>query len=131
MIEQWSLAQIGRWRGHHARSSDGVELGKVEEIIYDYVSGDPIWLGISAPPMGFRTLLAPVSGATVDGEHLRLPYTASTIADQPPVDVGAGWDSLSDEHAIYGYFAVPFDKNGDVRVLHPGEYLPGTETVVG
>jgi len=120
--QHWDLRSLGGYRGKNVLSSDGFKLGTMTKIVYDYVSQDPVWLGIGS---GIRTFLAPAFGAHEENDHLRLAYSKARIAGEPPVDIGEGFDSLTGEHKLYEYFGIPFDELRDVRVLQCGDAYPG------
>jgi hypothetical protein len=120
--QQWDLRSLGGFRGKPVVSADGFRLGILTNIVYDYVSQDPVWLGIGS---GIRTFLAPAFAASEENDHHRVGYSKARIAGEPPVDIGEGFDSLTDEHNLYNYFGIPFDELRDVRVLHGGDEYPG------
>jgi hypothetical protein len=47
--------------------------------------------------------------------------------DQPHIDVGEGFASLTDEEHVYRYFGLPFDEVRDIRVLRAGQPIPGMQ----
>ena len=130
MAETWHLRELANWRGKDLVSIDGIKLGDIREIIYDYLSGEPVWLGIgSAKQPKFRTLLVPAQRATVEGDHLRSAFTKQKIEGEPHADFGEGFDSLTEEHHLYDYFGIPLDGERELRVLREGGDFPGLETV--
>jgi len=131
IAETLSLQQLAALRGRDVMSSDGVKVGEVSEIVYDYATGEPVWIGIGSGLLGMRTLLIPIRGARFEKDHLRVAHTRKKIEKQPHVDIGEGFDSLGDERHLYEYFEVVFDERGDVRVLAVGDELPGLERVSG
>jgi hypothetical protein len=119
-----TLQELAAWRGSPVYSLNGV-LGDLREILHDYVSGDPVWLGVASRPLPFRTLLVPAQGARVVDDRLVISLTRQRVLDQPHIDIGEGFASLTDEEHIYRYFGLPFDEVRDIRVLREGEPLPG------
>lgn len=128
-MQDTELRRVARWRGRQLVASDGAMLGKVEAVLYDFVSGKPVWIGVGSGPFGLRTVLVPVDRTVEDGEVLRTEDPKALIEEQPPVDVGEGFDSLSGEDDLHEYFSVPFDEHSDIRVLRRGSDLPGLEDV--
>jgi hypothetical protein len=102
-------------------------LGDLREVLYDYVSGEPVWLGVASRPLPFRTLLVPVQAARVVDGHLMVALTRDRVLGQPHIDVGEGFASLTDEEHVYRYFGLPFDEVRDIRVLRGGQPIPGTQ----
>jgi hypothetical protein len=121
-----SLRVAAGWRGRRLHCLDGL-LGDVHEILYDYATLEPLWLGIRSRPLPFRTLLVPTASLTVRDGALVAPFRRQRIIDQPPIAIGEGFSSLSEEEAIYEYFGIPFSTLRDVRVLHLGQEYPGME----
>ncbi len=122
----WDLAGLARWRKKPVTGARGEDLGLVDKILYDYVAGSPVWIGVHAGPLGVRTLLLPAERALPDEDHLTVPYAKEKVADQPHIDVGEGFDSETDEHEMCDYFGLPFDADADIRVLHADDELPGS-----
>jgi hypothetical protein len=120
-----SLRELAAFRGHDLESSDGV-IGKVSEVLYDYVTGEPVWLGIAPRHSLFRTLLVPVRTVSKDGDRLFTQMGQDRILGQPHIDVGEGFDSLGDEENICRYFGLTPELR-DVRVLRTGQEIPGLE----
>jgi PRC-barrel domain len=127
MGQDTDLVSAAKWRGRQLESSDGAVVGKVEAVLYDFVSSKPIWVGVSSGPFGVHTALVPVRDTSAEGDRLRAVYSKAVIEEQPPLDVGEAFDSLTGEHKLYDYFGVPFDEHSDVRVLHRDTELPGLE----
>jgi hypothetical protein len=46
MSERLSLSDLAGWRGKTLVSSDGLEVGRIREVIYDYLTGEPVGLGV-------------------------------------------------------------------------------------
>jgi hypothetical protein len=60
MSEQLSLSELAGWRGKTLVSADGLEVGQIREVIYDYLTGEPVGLGVGERMV---TLLIPARGA--------------------------------------------------------------------
>jgi hypothetical protein len=93
------LRELAAFRGRDLESADGV-VGKVNEVLYDYVTGEPVWLGIAPRHALFRTLLVPAHTVSRDGDRLLTQLGRDRIYGQPHIDVGEGFDSLGDEENI-------------------------------
>lgn len=127
----WDLRDLGERRGEKLYAADGSLLGRMREVIFDYQSMKPVWVGVSAGPAGVRTLLLPARAVVPEGDHLRTHYRKAEVLSQPHVDMGEGFDSLSDERAIYAYFGLPLDEKRDFRVLRAGQPYPGAHAYAG
>jgi hypothetical protein len=121
-----TLEELAARCGDPVYAQDGV-LGDLREVLYDYVSGEPVWLGVASRPLPFRTLLLPAQPARVVDGNLVAPLTRDRVLDQPHIDVGEGFASLTDEEHVYRYFGLPFDEVRDIRVLRAGQPIPGMQ----
>jgi fermentation-respiration switch protein FrsA (DUF1100 family) len=121
-----TLQELAARCGGPLYGQDGF-LGDLREVLYDYVSGEPVWLGVASRPLPFRTLLLPAQVARVIDASLVVPLTRNRVLDQPHIDVGEGFASLTDEEHVYRYFGLPFDEVRDIRVLRRGQPIPGTQ----
>ena len=121
-----SLEQLAAWRGSPLHALDGV-IGDVHGVLHDYVSGEPVWLSVASHPLPFRTLLVPAAAARVIDGCLVVPLEKQRVLDQPHIDIGEGFASLTDEEHIYRYFGLPFEEIRDMRVLREGQPVPGTQ----
>ena len=124
--EKPTLQELAPMRGSELHCLDG-SVGKITEVLYDYVTLDPIWLGVASRPLPFRTLLVPADAVRFEAGHLTVPLTSEKIHGQPHVDIGEGIPSLTEEHRIYDYYGMPYQEMHDTRVLHAGDQIPGME----
>src|SRR5262245_56957760 len=124
MVEVASLQQAAGWLGKDAVDASGALIGTIQEVVYDFETRVPVWLGMHDGFLGVRRLLGPVAAARPEGDHVRLDLAKDRIDGEPHVDLGQGFDSFTDEKDLYEYFGLPFDERGDVRVLRPGDELP-------
>lgn len=124
MQERMSLSNVAGWRRKRLVSSDGLEVGTIREVIYDYLTGEPVGLGVGERLV---TLLVPIRGAKLEGDHVRSEFSKERIENQPPSDLGQGFASWSEERHLYEYFGVVLDHEPELRVLLVGDDLPGLE----
>lgn len=130
---EWDLSTLALWRGRHVVANDGEKLGSLEDVVYDYRTGAPLWIATGGGLIHPRMLLAPVSSVTADGDHLRVGFSKGHLADEPAIEVGEGWSYGEDARLLYDYFGMDFERSqvDDIRVLHRHTELPGQERVVG
>jgi hypothetical protein len=120
------MATLASFRGSELHCFEGV-VGQVRELLYDYVTQEPVWLGVGSRPIPFRTLLVPAGSVQVIDGRLTARLSKDAILSQPHVDIGEGITSLSDEEKLYQHYGLPFLQVRDVRVLRAGQELPGIE----
>jgi hypothetical protein len=128
MSEQLSLSELAGWRGKTLVSSDGLEVGRIREVIYDYLTGEPVGLGVGERIV---TLRVPASGSKPEGDLIRSEYSKEQIENQPPSDFGRGFSNWGEERHLYEYFGVSLRHEPELRVLLEGDDLPGQERVIG
>lgn len=126
MSEQLSLSELAGWRGRTLVSSDGLKVGNVREVIYDYLTGEPVGLGVGERLV---TLLIPARGTKLEGDLIRCEFSKEKIENQPPSDLGQGFSSWTEERRLYDYFGVVLDHQAELRVLLEGDDLSGQERV--
>jgi hypothetical protein len=124
MSERLNLIDLAGWRGKTLVSSDGLAVGRIREVIYDYLTGEPVGLGVGERIV---TLLVPARGAKLEGDHVRSEFSKEKIENQPPTDFGQGFASLGEERHLYEYFGVAMNREPELRVLLEGDDLPGLE----
>ena len=117
------LKEAAGWRRRQLWCLNGL-VGEISMIVYDYQTMEPIWLGISVSTLPLRMLLVPAGTVRVEEARLLAPFTMEHILRQPPVLLGEGLTSLSEEDSIYRYFGLPFEMR-DTRVLRASEEIPG------
>jgi len=120
------LRELAAWRKTELACLNGL-LGPITEIVYDYATQQPVWLGVASHPLPFRTLLVPVNAVTITDRGLRANLTQEMILEQPPSSIGEGFASITEEEHLFDYFGLPFSELRDIRVLRAGDYPPGLE----
>ena len=125
-MAELSLSNVAGWRGKRLVSSDGLEIGTIREVIYDYLTGEPVGLGVGERIV---KLAVPVRGARMAGDHVRCAFSKQQIENQPPSDFGQGFANWSEERHLYEYFGVVLEHEPVLRVLLDGDDLPGLERV--
>jgi hypothetical protein len=124
--EPLMLREFATRLGQTLECGDG-EFGKVKEVLYDYLTGSPLWLGVFEHVYSVHAFLVPARGVRATNGHLATRLTRSQIIGQPAVSVGEGFNSFTEEEAICRYFGLPFDEVRDTRVLRRAEDYPGRE----
>jgi uncharacterized protein (TIGR02271 family) len=97
------------WIGRDAYDVNGDKIGSIDAIYYDNQTGRPEWLAIRTGFFGMNTSFAPISGANVDGDNLRLPCTKDQVKDAPNVDPYSGSLETDDEQALFSHYGFAYD----------------------
>jgi sporulation protein YlmC with PRC-barrel domain len=74
------------WLGKRVVGSDGEAIGRFEEVYLDRQSGQPEWAAIRTGLFGSKVSFAPLEGAGVDGDDVRIAYAKSAVKDAPNVE---------------------------------------------
>ncbi len=76
-----TVERIEEWRGEAVIDSDGEPLGKLDELYFDARSGEPVLAAIKGGLLSRHSRVAPVEGASVSREYLRLAHPKQLIDD--------------------------------------------------
>lgn len=112
-----SLSDLARAQGRNAYDSAGEPLGTVDQIYMSDVSDDPRWVTVTGAPGSSAQLFAPVVGARVTDEGLRLAW--------PKADVLASPQLAADEHIDAEAEARLSEHYGRDRSREPGPDAAG------
>ena len=101
-----TVESIESWRGQDVLDSAGEKVGRLEEVYYDAAGDEPVLISIKHGRFGHQVKLAPLSGAAVSRDYVRLPFTGEQLSTAPDVTVG---DELTAEQgaAVCALFAAP------------------------
>ncbi len=99
------------WIGLDVVDPTGDKVGKVEDIYLDDVSGQPEWLAIKTGMFGSRLSFAPLAGADVQGDALRLAHEKSRVKDAPQVEAD-GHLEPDEEAALYAHYGREYADTG-------------------
>lgn len=107
-----------------AYDREGNKLGRVAEVYLDNENDVPAWVTVHTGLFGSRHSFVPLDEATLDGQHLRLPYDKATVAAAPAVN---DTDTITpeDETALSRYYRR---EHGDPRPRPPDERRESTHT---
>jgi hypothetical protein len=81
--------KLSGWRiggGVEVVASDDERLGKLDDLLYDNVSGNVTLVVVKSGRINVRKLVVPIFGAVFGRDRVRLGYPAGQIAAAPPLD---------------------------------------------
>lgn len=113
MISQDNVSQILE-SGGQVLDNDGDKIGKVGQIYVDDQTNNPSWVTINTGLFGSNESFAPLEGATLEGNDVRVAYDKSKVKDAPNV-APDGHLSEQEEAELYRYYG-----------LSDGAYTTGT-----
>jgi PRC-barrel domain protein len=130
MLHTYSYEQLRELGGHEVIAEDGEKIGYVDLIFRDDETGEPEWLGIwDGLPDSKPRRLVPVRDVRVEGDTVRLPWSAEVVHNAPsyeaPHNVTIGHDSVVEidaetERTGYDHYGIepPSVRPADARVVH-------------
>ncbi|MDF9278851.1 PRC and DUF2382 domain-containing protein [Arthrobacter sp. EH-1B-1] len=104
MISQDNINQILE-AGGQVLDNDGNKIGKVGQIYVDDHTGNPSWVTINTGLFGSNESFAPLEGASLEGNDVRVAYDKSTVKDAPNV-APDGHLSEQEEAELYRYYGL-------------------------
>lgn len=92
---QQTTDRLAQLRGASVYDTDGDKIGTVEEIYYDYETGEPEFVGVGTGFLGTKRALVPVAGSETRDDGVVVPYSKEQVKDSPDIDE----DEISEETA--------------------------------
>jgi hypothetical protein len=96
-------------RGSPVISSEGRQIGEIEEIFEDAATGAPEWIGLGTGVLYRRRVLVPLRDAAVDADGIHtVRYTKDVVTGAPDVELADDeFLSPDSERALAGYYGLP------------------------
>jgi PRC-barrel domain len=98
-----TVDEIRTWQGCDVVGPDDDKIGSIGDIYLDRRSGDPEWVAIKSGLFGTKLHFAPISGADMDGDVIRMQWDKDTIRDAPHVEVD-GELTPEEEARLYSHY---------------------------
>ncbi|GAA0596897.1 PRC-barrel domain-containing protein [Actinomadura livida] len=113
----FEIEDIREWRGRDVVDVAGSRIGHLEAIYVDTATDRPSFATIkTGMPTRQRLVFAPLEGATVGPEHLRIAHPKKEIKNAPAI--GTDGELLAgDEQAVFAYYDLPYDAAPEERRL--------------
>jgi uncharacterized protein (TIGR02271 family) len=122
------MREAYEWRGRNVVDQEGAKVGRLEEIYLDQHTGRPEWLLIHTGLFGTKSSFAPLAGAQVDGEDVRIGYTKHEVKDAPSVE-DDGELSQEEEARLYGHYGLDYaESRSDTGLARGGRDVSGPTT---
>ncbi|WP_193509167.1 PRC and DUF2382 domain-containing protein [Cryobacterium sp. BB736] len=102
MIATEKLQTIVRDHGEVVDTS-GNKIGKVGQLYLDDQTGDPEWVTVMTGLFGMSESFVPIRDATLEGDHVRVPYDKDMVKDAPRIDADAHLDERQEDE-LYNYY---------------------------
>lgn len=101
--------------GANVLSEDGAVLGSMGQLYVDDATGEPSWVTVATHTAGNPESFAPLNGATLDGQDVRLPYTHAKVYESPKMSQD-GHLSPEEEQHLLRYYGLMASKDDDVNL---------------
>src|ERR671933_394887 len=98
-----TLQDVEGWKGRTVVDPDGDKVGTLEEFYLDRQGGDPPWAAFRTGLFGTHTSLAPLDGAALAGNDVRLGYSNSAVKDAPRPEV-EGELTRDEERRLFDHY---------------------------
>lgn len=82
---------------------DGHKVGSTGQVYVDDHTGEPSWVTVRTGLFGTSESFAPLQGARMDGEDVRIAYTKDQVKDAPKVDPDQNL-SEAEEEELYRHY---------------------------
>jgi hypothetical protein len=106
------------WTGHRLDAIDGTPSGRVDAVLVDAASGEPVWLVVRPGRFGGHTAI-PFETAAEAGGRVWAPYDRELIRSGPRVDPEHGLDREL-ELELADHFAISRDARRRAEAATPG-----------
>jgi uncharacterized protein (TIGR02271 family) len=103
------MSDISSWRGRAMVAGDGDKIGKIDEIYLDAETGRPEWALVNTGLFGTKSNFVPLTGASAEGEEVRVDYTKDQVKEAPGVDP-EGELSQGDEATLYRHYGLEYSE---------------------
>ena len=124
MITQEHIDRILDGNGNVV-DQDGNKVGSAGQVYVDDNTGEPSWVTVKTGLFGTSESFAPLQGASMDGDDVRIAYTKDQVKDAPKVDPDQNL-SEAEEEELYRHYSLSRPGGGNDAAEH-GTYS-GTTT---
>ncbi|WP_309072021.1 YsnF/AvaK domain-containing protein [Arthrobacter sp.] len=104
MITQEHIDRILDGNGN-VIDQDGNKVGSAGQVYVDDHTGEPSWVTVRTGLFGTSESFAPLQGASMDGDDVRIAYTKDQVKDAPKVDPDQNL-SEAEEDDLYRHYAL-------------------------
>src|SRR3954453_20927276 len=120
-----TLTDVTALHGSTMVDRDGDKIGKIDEIYEDAHTGRPEWALVHTGLFGSKSTFVPISGASRDGEQVRVPFEKAQVKDAPKVEPD-GQLTTTEEQELYRHYGL--DWNSHTHDGDTGRFDGGTGT---
>jgi sporulation protein YlmC with PRC-barrel domain len=104
MPEEITLERVTALHGTDVYTSDGENVGEVEDIYFDEHANKPVWLRLSHGLLGRKSATVPAQKIAISPEGVTVPFTKDEINESPDFDLDELTDE--DEDELYAHYRM-------------------------
>ncbi|MFB4307152.1 PRC-barrel domain-containing protein [Actinomadura sp. GTD37] len=113
----FEIEDIREWRGRTVIDESGSKIGELEAVYVDTLTDEPAFATVKmGMPMRQRLVFAPLDGATVGPDHVRLARSKKQIKNAPAIDTD-GELLAGEEDAVFAHYDLAYEAAPDERRL--------------
>ncbi|WP_207394175.1 PRC-barrel domain-containing protein [Actinomadura formosensis] len=117
MMDMFEIEDIRQWRGRAVIDESGNRIGELEAVYVDTATDQPAFATVrTGLPTRRRLVFAPLAGATVGPEHLRVARPKKEVRNAPAIHTD-GELLAADEHAVFAHYGLGYEAAPDERRL--------------
>ncbi|PVZ13239.1 PRC-barrel domain-containing protein [Actinomycetospora cinnamomea] len=97
------------WRGRPVLDPDGAKIGELEAVYYDTLGDEPVFATVKVSSLFGRSRLvfAPLSGAVVTPDHLKVAFGKELVREAPSIDTD-GELLAEDEPGLFAHYGLEY-----------------------
>jgi PRC-barrel domain len=100
-----SQTELHTWREREVTDVNGEPLGHAEALYNDDRTGEPAFILVRGGRFGNKMHFAPVDGATLEGDVIRLAYEAEQVNGAPRVSADEHL-SADEERRLFAHYGL-------------------------
>jgi uncharacterized protein (TIGR02271 family) len=107
--------EIQRIIGSDVYDADGDKIGSAGQVYLDNETDNPEWVSVKTGLFGTKESFVPLDGASLSGDHLRVPFGKAQVKDAPRIDVDNELSPAQEDelYTYYGLSSTGGRRNGD------------------
>jgi uncharacterized protein (TIGR02271 family) len=94
--------------GGSVLGDDGAKIGKVGQVFLDDETSEPAWVTVKTGLFGGAESFVPLSGSSVSGDDVHVPFAKEKVKDAPRVDDSEGHLDKTEEAELYRYYGLDY-----------------------
>jgi hypothetical protein len=108
---------IADWIGREVVDREGEKVGKLADVYYDTADSEPVFVTVKSGTFGRSHSVAPLQGATLARDYVRLDAPKELVKDAPSADAGGRLTGVDASAVLTHYGLAPEpDLEGEERV---------------